>query len=84
MGPRTGESQAQPWILGMSPTLGYSWYHGCSFLVLGTLKKLSYQSTTDIRSKNIFWLVYGRCITAVESGIKLVSRWYYLEYLPDW
>ncbi len=54
------------------------------FSAIRYFKKLSYQSTTDIRSKTIFGLVYGRCIAAVETGIKLVSGWYYLEYLPDW
>jgi len=54
------------------------------FSGIGYFKKLSYQSATDIRSKTIFWLVYGRCITGLETGIKLVSGWYYLEYLPGW
>ncbi len=54
------------------------------FSGIGYFKKLSYQSATGIRSKTIFWLVYGRCITGLETGIKLVAGWYYLEYLPDW
>ncbi len=53
-GQGAGDSQAQPWILGMSSTLGLSWYHESSSLVLGTLKKLSCQSATGIRSKTIF------------------------------
>jgi hypothetical protein len=28
--------------------------------------------------------IYGRCITGLETGIKLVAGWYYLKYLPDW
>jgi hypothetical protein len=36
LGQGAGDSQAQPWILGMSQTLGRSWYDGSSFLVLGT------------------------------------------------
>ncbi len=29
-------------------------------------------------------LIYGSCITGLETGVKLVAGWYYLEYLPDW
>ncbi len=65
------ECPLSPGIMGLLSGIGY-------------FKKLSYQSATDIRSKTIFRLVYRRCITALETGIKLVSGWYYLEYLPDW
>ncbi len=60
LGQGAGDSQAQPRILGMSQTLGQSWYHGSSFLVLGTSKNF-HNNPLQISDPRLFfgWYMAG-------------------------